>query len=195
MVGRLTVQRTRRSAWSRLLIALVSVGLPVAAANPGKLAEGVELPLLESVTLSGNAGTLPQDARGHGSVLVIGFSKASMQFTRPWMEGCRAAAGATPERPNVLCYDVRMVEGVPRAFRGMMERQMRKGLPAELLPRTFMVYTANDTWRERLGATDDKIAYVIGCDEEGRVRRVATGPYVKTELDGILAAISPKARE
>lgn len=191
----MTVLRTRSPAWWPLLIALLSFGGPVVAATAGKLAEGVELPLLESEALSGAVVTLPQDARGHGSVLVIGFSKAAAKITRAWTEGCRAGAGAGEARPNVYCYDVRMLEEVPRAFRGMVERGMKKGLPAELWPRTLLVYAANDLWRERLGADDDETAYVIGCDGEGRVRRLATGQFMKVELTDILAAITPKPQE
>ena len=177
------------------LIALVLIGEPIVAASEAKLAEGLELPRLESHTLSGDAVTLPQDARGQAVVLVVGFSKAAAKVMRPWMDACRAAAGPEQKQPSVYCYDVRMLEDVPRPFRGMVERSMRKGYPPELSPRTLLIYTANDAWRERLGATDNKTAYVVGCDAEGRVRRVASGNFVDTELAAILAAIAPKKQE
>jgi hypothetical protein len=185
-------RRTQLAARWPLLIALVLPCAPTLAADAERLAEGVELPRLESKALSGSPVSLPHDARGHAVVLVLGFSKAASQVTRPWMEGCRAAA-AGPDSPSLFCYDVRMVEDVPGLFRSMMERAMKGSLPAELLPRTLLVYEANGAWRERVGAADDKTAYVIACDAEGRVRRVASGPFEKSEMERILAAIVPGA--
>jgi hypothetical protein len=34
-------------------------------------------------------------------------------------------------------------------------------------------------------------AYVIGCDSEGRVQRMAAGPFVEPELKKLLKAIEP----
>ena len=184
------------SQWSRcfrgqwpLLIALASLGQPLVAANAPILVPGVELPLLEVRALSGDLATLPRDARGHAAVLVIGFSKAAAKISRAWLDSCRSAAAAGPAGSNVYCYDVRMLEGVPRVLRSMVERGMRNGLPVELQRQTLLVYTENDAWSERVGATDDKTAYVIGCDREGHVRGTATGQFVELELKKILEAI------
>jgi len=163
------------------LIVLVLLRMPLIAASADLLATGAELPPLEATTLNGEAAALPHDALGHPAILVIGFSKASSKATRPWLEGCRAYGSG--------CYDIRMVEGVPRTFRGMMERGMRSGLPVELQRRTLLVYSDNDAWRGRVGMADDKTAYVIGCDKEGRVRATATGNFIEAELERVLASI------
>jgi len=188
----MTTQRARcfRVQWP-LLIALASLVQPLVAANTPKLVPGIELPLLEANALSGDVAALPRDVRGHPAVLVLGFSKSAAKITRAWTDGCRSAAAARPAGSDVYCYDIRMLEGVPRPFRGMVERGMRSGIPVELQRHALLVYRENDAWRERLGVDDDKTAYVIGCDREGRVRGTATGQFVEMELKKILEAIEP----
>ena len=188
----MTTQRSRRFRvqWP-LLIALASLGQVLVAANPPTLVPGIELPLLEVTALSGDRVALPRDARGHAAVLVIGFSKAAAKSSRPWLDGCRSAAAAGTAGPSIYCYDVRMLEAVPRSFRGVMERGMRSGFPAELQRNTLLVYAENDAWRARVGADDDKTPYVIGIDTEGRVRATATGQFVEMELRKIREAIEP----
>jgi hypothetical protein len=176
----------------------ILLGLLVLASNPSKsgaaqLALGSELPLLDAETLSGDRATLPRDARGNPMILVLSFSKSAAKITRPWLEACRAPAASAAATPVVRCFDVRMLEGVPRFMRGMFERGMRKGLPEELQRDALLVYADNDAWRERVGGTEEKTAYVIGCDGDGRVRASARGEYTEAELKRVLDAITAKS--
>jgi len=140
---------------------------------------------MEGTTLSGKTVVLPREADGQPAVLVIGFTKSAVKATRPWTEGCRSEASKkTP--PDVICYDVRMVEEVPRLFRGAMERGMRSGLPATLQDRTILVYKDNDAWRQRLGVADDDLAYVVVVDRGGLVRTTAVGGAVPADLGKVL---------
>jgi len=170
----------------RFPIVVLFLGMSLVIASAPGLPSGAELPPLEGTTLSGEPAALPRDARGHPAMLVIGFSRASSRVTRAWLDGCRAAA-AKSSGAGVLCYDIRMVEAVPRFFRDMVERTMRSGLPVDRQRQTILVYSENDAWRERVGAADDKTAYVIGCDKQGRVRMIATGEFVESELERVLA--------
>lgn len=181
-----------------LVIALALLDQPLAAGGGGELQPGVDLPALEATTLNGEPAALPRDAGGRPALLVIGFTKAAAKIARPWMDHCRSATAATATAEaggaGVSCYDVRMLEDVPRAFRGMMEHGMRGELPAELQRHTLLVYSENEAWRKRVGVADDKTAYVIACDGEGRVRGTAIGPFVETELKRLLDALSDVAR-
>jgi hypothetical protein len=172
-----------------LLIALAALGGQGAAPADPILVPGTPLPTLEATTLGGEAVMLPGEASANGAVLVVGFSKEAAALTSEWMDGCLAAT-RQPGREKVACYDVRMLEEVPRLFRGMMERGMKKGYPIDRQRRTLLVYSSNDAWRGRLGA-DPASAYVVGCDGTGRVRLMATGPFVEAELQAILGAIAP----
>jgi hypothetical protein len=179
--------RSVNAPWS-VLIVLMLLGTPLVSASAPRLASGTDLPPLGGTTLSGEALALPHDTRGHPAMLIIGFSKAASMVTRPWLDGCRALA-VKSSGASVNCYDIRMVEEVPRVFRGAMERGMRSGLPVGLQRQTLLVYSENDAWRERIGVIDNKTAYVIGCDKEGRVRVTATGEFVESELKRVLTNI------
>jgi hypothetical protein len=142
----------------------------LALAQEPRLKPGAELPVFESVSLSGEPRTLPHDAAGQDALLVVGFSKAAAKVTRGWLDACRGAG-------RLACYDVRMLEEVPHPFRGMMEHGMRSGLPVEQQKRALLVYSDNDRWRERLDADDDKSAYLVGLNAEGRVQGLARGSF------------------
>jgi hypothetical protein len=188
----MTTQRSRRfrAQWP-LVFVFASLGQHPMAADAPKVVPGDELPPLEVKALSGDLAALPRDVRGHAAVLIIGFSKAAARISQAWLESCRSAAAARPAGSGVNCYDVRMLEGVPRLFRGMVERGMRSDFPVNLQRQTLLVYRENEEWRERVGAADEKTAYVIGCDREGRVRGTAAGEFVEMELKRILEAIDP----
>src|SRR5262245_24262021 len=151
-----------------LLLGTVAVAAAATIAAAPQLATGAELPQLEGTTLNGEAAVLPRDAMGRPVVVVFGFTKAASKITRAWLDGCRHASAPKPAAPpstpspspaspsasaqetGLACYDVRMVEEVPRFFRGMMERGMRGDLPVELQRRTLLVYSQNDLWHARL---------------------------------------------
>ena len=169
------------------------LALNTSTSGAAQLALGSELPLLEAETLSGDRATLPRDGRGHPMILVLSFAKSAAKITRPWLEACRAPAASATSTPVVRCFDVRMLEAVPGFMRGMVERGMRKGLPEELKRDALLVYADNDAWRERIGGTEEKTAYVIGCDGEGRVRATARGEYTEAALKRVLDAIAAKS--
>lgn len=180
-----STESRRRGAGLLPLALFVQAAL---AADPAKLASGSPLPPLEAQTLAGDPAALPRDAQGHGAVLVVGFTKAAAKVTGPWLEACRAAAAARPAESGLTCFDVRMVEDVPHMFRGAMEHGMKSGFPAALQRQTLLVYANNDAWRKQLGVADTKTAYLIGCDAQGVVRGLASGPYAEPELRKLLEA-------
>lgn len=186
----MTTQKIRRFHVEWLLLVAFSIlGQSVVKANAPRLMPGVAMPVLDVKTLNGDSVSLPRDTRARGVVLVIGFSKAATKTSNAWLDSCRSAGATGPAGSGVLCYDVRMLEGVPRALRGMVERGMRSKFPLELQRKTLLVYSENTAWRERVGATDDKAAYIIGCDGDGRVRSTATGDFTELKLKKILEAI------
>src|SRR6185295_6387140 len=105
-IGLMPLVRLRPLAASAVFLCV-----SLAMAQEPRLARGSALPRLDAVSLSGEARTLPQDAAGRKALFVIGFSKAAAKVTRGWLEACHGAEA-------VACYDVRMVEEVPHAFRG-----------------------------------------------------------------------------
>ena len=167
------------------LALVLSVG-PAGATQ--QLPPGTELPLLQAKPLAGGAITLPNDSKGRPALLVVGFSKASANVTRPWLEACHAAAAAKPADKRAACYDVRMLAEVPSLLRGLVESAMRSGLPADLQKTVLLVYNDNDAWRKRLGVADNDTAYVVAYDKDGRVRATTKGAHNQKELERLLAS-------
>lgn len=173
----------------RVLIATVSVSL-LLAAGVQQLTAGIALPQLQAKTLSGEQVALPRDLKGHPALLVIGFSKAAADATRPWLEACRSSVAPQPAASRATCYDVRMLADVPWLFRGLVEMSMRSGLPAELQHNVLLVYSDNDAWRQRVAATDMNTAYVVACDKDGRVKGTAKGALVQADLKRLLQQVT-----
>ena len=173
-----------------LVFALAALVSSSVVANPPQLlATETVLPVLKAKTLAGGAVNLPIDGKGRGALLVVGFSRASADVTRPWLEACRTATASKPAPSRTTCYDVRMLADVPWLLRGLVERGMRSGLPADLQKTVLLVYEDNDGWRKRLGVTDQNSAYVVACDKDGRVRGSIHGAHTQKELERLLALI------
>ena len=85
-----------------------------------------------------------------------------------------------------------MLADVPKLLRGMVERGMRKGYPVDLQRQTLLVYEESEAWRGRAERIDDKMAYVIACDRDGRVRATAAGGFAEAELKRMLEVIEPR---
>jgi hypothetical protein len=164
-------RRCSRATRPALVAALVTV---VGASSPDELEIGRALPILSGETLDRRPLDLPGRSAGRPALVVSGFSKAAAAATRPWLERCRTEAADTPA-PGLDCYDVRMLEDVPRLFRVMVERGMRKGYPPELRASVLLVYTQNDVWRRRLRIGDEDTAYVVIVDRDGYGRGLASG--------------------
>ena len=172
---------------------LVTIALALcvtAAAGVQQLTAGTPLPQLQAKTLSGEQVVLPRDLKGHPGLLVIGFSKAAADVTRPWLEACRSSVSSQPAASRVTCYDVRMVADVPWLFRGLVEMGMRSGLPADLQHNVLLIYSDNDAWRKRVAVTDANSAYVVACDKDGRIKGTAKGPLVQADLKRLLQQLT-----
>ena len=180
-----------RLAWIASLLGSSCLAFAMAAAKPAEgLVRGDTLPAVRGKTLSGNAVLLPEQAIGRPAMLVVGFSRASKEAAQPWLQNCRERF-AVAAGEGARCYDVRMVEGIPRLFRGFAEGGMRKGYPAALLDQVLLVYQENDLWKQRLGAADENTAYVVVLDASGRVSGLQRGAFSEGALSEVLAGLGP----
>jgi hypothetical protein len=182
---------SQKASWRVGVLGASCLVLGMAATRPAEgLVGGDALPVVHGKSLSGSPVLLPEQAIGHPAMLVVGFSRASKEAAQPWLLNCRehfaAAAGE-----GARCYDVRMVEGIPRLFRGFVEGGMRKGYPAALLDQTVLVYRENDLWKQRLGVADETTAYVVVLDASGRVCGLQKGAFSESALSATLAGLSP----
>ena len=85
-----------------------------------------KLPKIAGESLAGQQVVLPDDAAGKVAVLVFGFTKASKGPTSAWANKLLADFGTQPE---LLLFQLPVLEGVPRLIRGMVISGIKKGVP------------------------------------------------------------------
>lgn len=165
-------------------------------ANPA-LSIGAPLPVLEGKSLSGMTVLLPTSAADRPALLVVGFTKASARATEPWLTRCRQlpTASTSDEPSKANCYDIRMLESVPRLFRGFVERGMRNGYPRALWDSTILVYSQNELWKGRVGYRERDGAYVIALDRDGRVRAIRPGAFNQDAFEQLVGVFGLREQD
>jgi hypothetical protein len=142
--------------------------LAAAAIQPGE-----RFPQLTGKSLAGPEVTLPAADMGSKRVVVFSFSKASGDDSRLWNEHLAKDYG-----PNgVLRFRVIVLQSVPRLFRGMAVSGIKSGVPRGEWDRVILLYQDEQPWKERLRVSNDKYAYVVLVDGEGRVEWMGSGPF------------------
>lgn len=161
-----------------LLAAVLAAGALVAPALEGPLASGATFPDLPGKTLAGSDVTVSM-RDGQAKVFVVTFTKDAAKPAQSWLDACRADESAKGPTPRVACWDVRMVEGMPRLVRGFVEGRMRKGVPASDRERIVLVYKDNETWRDRLMVMKDfeNDPFLVLVDRSGRVQSLLRGSF------------------
>jgi len=125
-----------------------------------------QFPRLQEESLAGQQVVLPDAAAGKVAVMVLGFSHASSTPTGAWME---RAAEEFGKNPNVVLYQLAVIEDAPRLVRGMIISGMKKGVPEN--QRVFfvpVVHKENDL-KQLVGYKDDNDAYLVVLDRTGKV--------------------------
>jgi len=78
-----------------------------------------------------------------------------------------------------------------RLARWFIDSGMRRGTPRDLHENVLTVYGSTGDWKQRLAVADDRLAYLVLLDREGRVRWTHTGTLEETKLAELRAAIDP----
>jgi hypothetical protein len=168
----------------RLALPLFLLTLAVAA---GRLPVGDALPSLGGETLSGKQVELPGASAGTVPVLVFSFTKAAGSDSRLWNQRLAKDFGSNSA---VAIYRVAFLESAPKLFRGMAVSGMKSGVPEAQWERTLVVLKDEDAWKQRLGVSSNKHAYVVVLDGQGRVRWMSAGPFSESEYGQLKSELS-----
>jgi hypothetical protein len=163
-----------RSGWLRAGAALLVV-LAVqwaAAQTPGGM------PGSEAETLSGKHLVVAEVARGHRTILVMGFSKDAGDGCTEWSRTLRA----DPALAGVPVYGGAMLAAAPGFIRGLIKSALRKSLSPAEQEQFLVLVTDEAAWRAWFGVGDDKQPYVVVVDAAGRV--AWRGHGAARELEG-----------
>lgn len=155
-----------RSGLGGALMRRGAAGVGLVAMAAGLAAGAQMLPRTEFETLAGGKLTLPEAARGKVELLVVGFSHASSKPTGDWG---KAMEKDCAETAGLECYQVAVLEAVPRLFRGMVTGGMKKGIAENKRGRFLLLYHDEDEWKKLTGFGDGDTAYVMVVNGAGEV--------------------------
>lgn len=172
-----------------LVVASVVAGAAASAEDPvPRLVPGEMLPPLAGEFLTGREAVLPDAARGRVALLGLGFSYDSRVPVEAWMARFRELY---PPDDRVTFFEVPMLGRGARLARWFIDSGMRRGTPRDLHENVLTVYDGTGSWKQRLAVVDDKLAYLVLIDREGRVRWIHAGMFQATKLADLRTAIDP----
>ena len=156
------------------------------------------IPPMEGRTLAGDAVRLPVDLAptgvpdtGRAAVLIVGFGREASSAARDW--GIRLAAD-TANSPKTVYFEMPVLAGVPRMFRGSILRLMAGSVPERGKHHFLPITEQEAAWRTVVDFHDAAVPYILVVDEHGVVRWRTSGVIsapVYAELRAQLSAATP----
>lgn len=135
------------------------------------------VPPIDTQALDGTAVHLP-DGR-QPTLLVLGFTRKSGDGVRAW------GKTLTHEPWNMhaaTVYELAFLGEVPKPFRGLVLRSIRKQVSTNGQTHFLPLYTNAQPWKTIASAKSDDDVYLLLLDASGAVRWRGHGPY-STTLD------------
>lgn len=139
------------------------------------------MPTTEGETLSGKRIVLADAVRGHRTVLVAGFSRDGGTACGDWIKAIHGDAALA----RVDVYEIAMLDGAPRIFRGMIKSGMRKGMSSADQERMVVLTQDDKVWEKYFAVSNGQVPQVMLLDATGNVVWHGQG---KAELEPELRA-------
>jgi hypothetical protein len=168
-----------------LSLALASSMLMFAANG---VTTGERLPDLKGKFLTGRDATLPGAASARVALLLFGFSYDSRFAVEAWTKRFR---GDFDKTPQVTFYEIPMIGGMARMAKWFIDGGMRRGTPKSDHENVITVYGGTGPWKQRLGVTDEKFAYLVLLDQKGNIAWRYSGPFEEVQYN----VLSEQVRE
>ena len=114
-------------------------------------------------------------------MVVISFAKDASTAGASWMTVCRALAKTAP----VDCYEIRMLEGLPRLLRGLVEGRMRGSEPKATQRNVVLLYKGAERWQRDLGVTkkDENTPRVLVVRDTREIAAIIDTPFDPNALE------------
>ena len=176
----MTPQHLSRPA--RALLALLLLCPALSATLPPEDAPA-RIPDVHTTSFSGVPVDLPSMlSGGRLAVLVLGFSKDSRTQATLW--GRRLAADYL-NAPDVLYFEMPVLESVPRLLRGVVLRSIKSDVSARAQPHFAAVLTEEQRWRSLAHYNRPEDAYVLLVDSSGVIRSQLQGEPTDAAYAGL----------
>jgi hypothetical protein len=147
-------------------------------------------PHTEAKALDGTTVILPDPRMP--VVVIVGFSRASSSQVAMWGKQLiyRSWNGK-----QATVYEGAMLASVPRAFRSLVTRAIRKDVPDHAQSHFVVLTSDEQEWKKLAGVADDNDAYVLLIDTTGKLRWKTHGSIDETkatELEHQIELSTPK---
>ena len=158
--------------------------------NAGRSLVGRRLPRLSGRSLSGRRITLPDDALGRATCLVLGFSYEARFDVEDWVDRFNRRFG---KNDRFGLFELPMIGNVYRPVAGPIEAGMRGGTPREAQDHVVTIYGWQRAQRRALGTDSRSDTWVFALDRKGTVLYQYGGPYDDTHFAELASALSAAA--
>jgi ATP10 protein len=179
--------RSLSFALSMAGVLIPALWLQAAQSDTSSVHPGQMFPQLSGQTLTGKSVELPAATMGKPAVVIVSFSKTAGNDARSWNERL------SRDSKDVPSYTIIVLESVPKLFRGLAVSSIKGSMPVPMQDRTFVLYSDEKLWKQRVAFSGDSRAYVILLGPDGRIRcsskEAFTEPsyaQMKDQLDKLL---------
>lgn len=150
-------------ALSLLLLApILRAAPPAAPARPSQ-----RIPDVHTTSFSGDLVDLPAMLQGKLAILILGFSKSSRTQATLW--GRRLPTDYFYS-PDVLYFEMPVLEAVPHLLRGAVLRSIKSEVSARSQPHFAPLVSDEQRWRAVVHYNRPNDAYVLLVDSNGLVQ-------------------------
>jgi len=125
------------------------------------------IPDVHTTSFSGDLVDLPAMLQGKIAILILGFSKGSRNQATLW--GRRLPTDYFYS-PDVLYFEMPVLEAVPRLLRGAVLRSIKSEVSVRSQPHFAPLTTDEQRWRTVVHYNQPDDAYVLVVDSNGLVQ-------------------------
>ncbi len=150
-----------------LLLLLALSPRPLAAAPAADPAAAPHIPEVHVISFSGDRVDLPSMLEGKVAILILGFSKGARTQATLW--GRRLPTDYFYS-PDVLYFEMPMLEAVPRLLRGAVLHSIKSQVSTLSQPHFAPLTSDEQRWRSLVHYSNPDDAYVLLIDSTGRIR-------------------------
>lgn len=150
------------------------------------LTTGEPLPELKGEFLTGKQAVLPAASQGRVALLALGFTYDSRFAVEAWVKRYRAEF---PDKAKTTFFEVPMIGGMARLGKWFIDSGMRRGTPKADHENVITVFGGVDPWKERVGYKNEKDAYLILLDPEGKIRWMHHGGFDDTAFRALVEQV------
>jgi hypothetical protein len=135
------------------------------------------LPHIDGDTLTGKHLALPDAAKGHPALLVIGFTHGSRTQTKAWADRAQHELG-----DRLAVWSVVVLQDAPKLVRGMAVHGVKSGTPPERRDNTLLIYHYEKELKLAVGFDRPDDAYLLLLDAGGDVKWKFHGAVTDTAI-------------